>query len=222
MSKQSQSPTPAVYRRRRLLAVVILVMVVALVVAIIGAVTGTSGGKSDGKNSASASASVKPYASASASLVPSASPSASASVPASSAAAIAQQCTSQMVSVSPATTKSVYGKDEDPVLLMKIKNVGKAACVMNLALSDLHFVVVDKDKVVWRMEDCLVGGSKQTLALQPGTSQTASYTWRKITSADGHCSTDQDKLFKGPADLGLSVSVLGISSLKVAQFKLAE
>lgn len=226
MSSQSQPQSPAVYRRRRLLAFAVLVLVIAIVIAIVNAVVGGS----SADNSASATptpTAVASIASASASVPVSASASASASASSSasaspSASAIAQECTAKMVKVTPATSKTKYAEDEDPVFVMKIKNTSASACVMQVALSDLHFVVVKGDKVVWRMEDCLSGGSESTLALQPGTTQKASYTWHRITSDDGHCNTGEDDLVTAPKDLALSVSVNGISSLQLAKFKLTK
>lgn len=132
----------------------------------------------------SGSASASPTASGTQSPSPSVSESGSASASADatasaspSATPVAQDCQPQDLSVSGATDQTSYGAEQDPVLELRIENVGEDPCRANVGTSQQVFTVTSGSDRIFSTEDCQVEGEDVQMTLEPGVQESARFTW---------------------------------------------
>ena len=138
------------------------------------------------------SASASPTASGTQSPSPSVSESGSASASASadatasaspSATPVAQDCQPQDLSVSGATDQTSYAAEQDPVLELRIENVGEDPCRANVGTSQQVFTVTSGSDRIFSTEDCQVEGEDVQMTLEPGVQESARFTWDRTRSA---------------------------------------
>lgn len=178
-SSSVRKPSPAVYRRRRLVVGGALLMVLAMVVggfAMAGAFTGGS-----------EHASSTDPASSSASAVPSAAPteSASASAAPTPTASATPSCNQNLVTVSASTDKAAYGPDENPLLTLKVTNGGEVPCQVNIGTSQMEFLVTSGPDRVFSSRDCQAASEDLVKVIAPGASETANFPWPRNRSVEG-------------------------------------
>jgi hypothetical protein len=178
-SSSVRKPSPAVYRRRRLVVGGALLMVLAMVVggfAMAGAFTGGS-----------EQASSTDPASSSASAVPSAAPteSASASAAPTPTASATPSCNQNLVTVSASTDKAAYGPDENPLLTLKVTNGGEVPCQVNIGTSQMEFLVTSGPDRVFSSRDCQAASEDLVKVIAPGASETANFPWPRNRSVEG-------------------------------------
>ncbi|WP_284979418.1 hypothetical protein [Arthrobacter sp. fls2-241-R2A-200] len=166
-------PSPAVYRRRRLVALIALVVVLALLVAGVMAVSRALASKSSPQavSTPAASATTTPVISPSASPTPS--PSAS------------PVCDLNLMSVSAKTDKASYGADEKPVLTMTVTNGGAAPCQVNVGTSQMEYLVMSGSDRIFSSKDCQTGAVDLIKTIQPGKSETANFSWQRNRTVEG-------------------------------------
>src|SRR4051812_28140787 len=154
-SSSVRKPSPAVYRRRRLVAGGALLLVIALVVsgfALAGAFKGGSQQASSTQPSASdaAASTAAPSAAATPSFAASAIPSATPSPTASAT----PSCNQNLVTVSASTDKPAYGPGENPMLSLKVTNGGTFPCEVNIGTSQMEFLVTSGSDRIFSSKDC--------------------------------------------------------------------
>ncbi|WP_457947660.1 hypothetical protein ACTAQI_17950 [Pseudarthrobacter sp. alpha12b] len=182
-SSSVRKPGAAVYRRRRLVAGGALLLVIALVVsgfALAGAFKGGSQQASSTQPS-----SPDPAASPSAAATPSASASATPSATPSPTAPATPTCNQNLVTVSAATDKPVYGPGENPLLTLKVTNGGTVACEVNIGTSQMEFLVTSGSDRIFSSKDCQASSDDLVKVIAPGASETANFPWSRNRSADG-------------------------------------
>ncbi|GAA3710500.1 hypothetical protein GCM10022377_25120 [Zhihengliuella alba] len=171
-------PSPAVYRRRRLVALVALLVVLALLVWGVSAVVGMVRG-----NDAGPTAQAGGEAGASAPADPSASGAPGPSDGTVSGAA--GDCQPDDVVVRSSTDAASYGPDANPVLIMTIENTGEAPCDVNVGTGEQEFLVMSGDDRIFSTKDCLAEASDLRITMEPGQAETARFTWERVRSAPG-------------------------------------
>ena len=226
--------SPAVYRRRRLVALLALVAVVALVWLLIArpwqgsaAEGGTDAAPSATQQVATelpapqsstidsgGTASPDPGASASAS----ATPSETEASPVPSAAA----CLARHITVEAVTDQGSYGSGQQPQLSIRLTNTGED-CTMNVGTSSQVFTITSGNDTWWRSTDCQSEPSDMIVLLAAGQTVTSAspLTWDRTRSAVGTCSdTDRPAAPGGGASYHLTVEIGGIASTQATQFLL--
>lgn len=181
--------SPAVYRRRRLAAGVVLVVVLALLVGLVWWLVSLFRPAPDGAGAAPASSSSAP-ASPSADEAsgsdspsapePSASPSASTSGSASADAAAAGDCPPGDIVISAATDQPTYTEGEEPVLELRVDNTGEEPCEANLGTSQQVFTVYSGSDRIFSTEDCQVEGEDALVEISPDEQERARLTWPRV------------------------------------------
>ncbi|MCO1338695.1 hypothetical protein BJH93_07300 [Kocuria polaris] len=188
MPTPRRRPSPAVYRRRRLVVLLAMLVVVGLIVwgsiAAVGAlraattadpdVTATSpegGGGDDGSPSAGDG--------------PGASKSPESTKEPTS-------CSPRDVVVKASTEQRRYGPEENPVLVMTVENSGGFDCEVNVGTGEQEFLVTSgKDTAtstadrIFSTADCLADPADLHITLKPGQQETARFTWERVRSAPG-------------------------------------
>ncbi|GAA3667942.1 hypothetical protein GCM10023081_03150 [Arthrobacter ginkgonis] len=189
-------PSPAVYRRRRIVALALLLAVLALLVwggaAIIGLFRGEPAAAGQVAPSVSATASQPAPAAAdpSASSVAAAAGEATDDESAEGEATTASSdgtaaCTEADIAVAASTSRKSYASSQTPVLVMTITNVGSSACRLNVGTSQQDFSVSSGSDRIYSSSDCLADPTDVDITMKAGSSETARFTWERRRSAPG-------------------------------------
>ncbi|MFF5792823.1 hypothetical protein ACFY5D_12290 [Paeniglutamicibacter sp. NPDC012692] len=170
---RSTRPSPKVYRRRRLAALIAgLLVIVLLVWAGIAIASSLRPKAADGNPAQAAAPSNTPTA-----------PESSAPAPEPSAGPAV--CAEGDVSVLATTAQATHGPSQNPVLVMTIKNIGKSECVVNVGTSQQEFTVMSGTDRIFSTADCLADPSDIDITMKPGGSESARFTWERVRSAPG-------------------------------------
>lgn len=219
-SEQRDSPDPrasdgdseerlpaSVYRRRRVVALaVLLVLVVALIwgiTSVVSALTGSSEDPESPQAPAEVTAQAEPETTVDpndkfADFTPRPTPSdedENGSATASSSPAQAQECGADL-SLTAATDQQSYPADKEPVLVMTMENTGEQPCKVNAGTNAMSFVVTSGSDVIFDSRHCAANGEDREVTLEPGKSENARLTWNRTRTADG-CPADQAEAMPG-------------------------
>ena len=186
-------PSPAVYRRRRMVALVLLIAVLALLVwgvaAIVGLFRGEPAAAGQAAPSVSAPASQPEPAAADPAAVPSATASAGEAGKTGEATTASSDgtaaCTEADIAVAASTSRKSYAAAQTPVLVMTITNVGSSACRLNVGTSQQDFSVSSGSDRIYSSSDCLADPTDVDITMKAGSSETARFTWERRRSAPG-------------------------------------
>lgn len=196
-------PSPEVYRRRRLVAVVALLVVLALLIWAVVAVAGLFKGGQETSGGAPAPASASAASASSASSAPassgaassesagassgsaSASATSSGSADPSSSAEAGATCAPEDIGLKSATDKSTYASGDDPVLEMKITNSGSEDCQLNVGTSQQEFKISSGSDRIFSTTDCRTDATDSNMTLKAGATESARFTWKRMRSAPG-------------------------------------
>lgn len=205
--------SPAVYRRRRLAAVLFALLVIGLVVWLVAAPPWRAAPTADPSPAAS---SAVPTPSPSA---PAASPTPSAT-PTQAAPSGPVECSPADITVDALTDKGEYGQGENPQLSIRLTNTSANPCTMNVGTSAQSFTVTSGSDVWWRSTDCQSEPSDMEVTLAAGQQVTsaAPLTWDRTRSSVGSCDGERPFAPGGGATYHLSVSIGGIPSAGTAAF----
>lgn len=206
-------PSPAVYRRRRLVAVLLALLVIGLVVWLVVAPPWRSAPTADPAPAASSAA---PVESSSASA-PSPTPT---STPTPQAPEGPAECTPADITVDALTDKGEYAQGENPQLSIRLTNTSASPCTMNVGTSAQSFTVTSGSDVWWRSTDCQSEPSDMEVTLAAGQEVTSSapLTWDRTRSSVDSCDGERPFAPGGGATYHLSVSIGGIPSAGTAAF----
>ncbi|RLY91701.1 hypothetical protein EAE32_10810 [Kocuria tytonicola] len=209
-----------VYRRRRLVALAVLVVLVLLLVwgvaAGVRAVTG-SGSADDAAPQAAQEPAVSPTAEAGpqekfGDFTPRPDPSGSASSsgsPAPSASSSAAPECGADLSVTASTDRESYPAKEQPVLAMTLENTGDHPCRVNAGSRSMTFTVVSGADTVFDSRHCAAAGEDRSITLNAGQKETARLPWNRGRTAEG-CPAGQGEAragyYKLTASLGDTTS----------------
>lgn len=186
--------SPAVYWRRRVLAVAASVAAVVLLAWIIGQlvdgteeqpVQGASARASQPPSSRPLSADASSSASATPSQDPSASPAAPVAVPAPPPPP--QPCPDTALAIVAQAEQPTYRVGQRPLLHLVISNAGPVACLREVSRSIRELVITTPDgaKRMWSSNDCYSPPGEDIRLIQPGEALTFTVTWAGRTSAPG-------------------------------------
>lgn len=216
-SPGTPKPSAAVYRRRRLVALLGLVVVIALVwwlvSAVVGALTGGSAPE-PGPSSTQAVAPAPPPASPEPST-----PAPEPSTPAPSAPetpAEPEPCTANEVTVTARTDAESYGPDQQPQLSFALANGSDRPCVMDVGTASQEFSITSGSDLIWLSSHCMSEPAQQLVRLEPGQSvDSPPLGWVRERSTPDTCAGERPAAVAGGAYYNLTVTVGGIASQPV-------
>lgn len=196
---------PSVYRRRRLIALaVLLVLVVALIwgiSSVVSALTGSSEEPEQPQPQTEITAEVTPEATVDpnnkfADFTPRPTPSGEGDSedPSASPAAV-EECGANL-SLTASTDKQTYPADQEPVLVMTMENTGDTPCRVNAGTNAMNYVVTSGSDVIFDSRHCAADGEDRNVTLEPGKKEDARLTWNRTRTAEG-CPADQPKAMAG-------------------------
>lgn len=215
-------PSPAVYRRRRLVLLLGVVVVVGLIVWLFVAQPW----------SGASVAAVKPTPSASASS-PAATPTPTPTVteepaappvdaePTAPAIGTAKPCVAADVTVLAMTDAETYSAAQTPLLSISLTNNGTKDCTINVGTTSQKFTIMSGNDTWWRSTDCQTEPSDMIVTLAAGQTVTSAtpLTWDRTRSSVSTCAdTDRPRAAGGGASYHLTVEIGGIPSDGSRQF----
>lgn len=220
-------PSPAVYRRRRLVLLLGVLVVAALVTWLL--IAQPWAGNAADAAPVPKTSSAAPEKAATALPIPegSATPK---STPTESAAAsadpgpssTAKPCVARDITVAPVADQETYPQDADPLFSIALTNNGDD-CTLNVGTSTQVFTVTSGEDTWWRSTDCQTKPSDMVVLLAAGqTVQSATgLEWDRTRSSVSTCdSGDRQRAPGGGSSYFLSVEIGGIASTDMTQFLL--
>ncbi len=192
-----------VYRRRRLVAVVLALLVIGGLVAggffvagLLG--VGPGAGTATGQESNGIAAKPKPDAK------PGTKPSA--------------VCDEAGIKVTAGVDKPSYAPGERPVLTLRVANTGAAPCDINVGTSQMEFVITSGEDIIFNSKNCALEPDDLVKNLAPGASETANLIW-SVNRNVPDCAPVTSKPGRGGATYAL-VATLGKWSSERVTFTL--
>ncbi|TAP45127.1 hypothetical protein [Arthrobacter sp. S39] len=173
-TRTGRTPSPAVYRRRRLFVGAALLMVTAMVFggfAVAGAFSGSSDHVSSTGSPTGGPTAAAPDASPSASPTPTPTPT--------------PTCNQNLVTVSASTDKAAYGPGENPLFSLKVTNGGTMPCEVNIGTSQMEFLVTSGADRIFSSKDCQATSEDLVKVIAPGASETANFPWPRNRTLEG-------------------------------------
>lgn len=205
---QPRRVSPAVYRRRRLVALLALIAVVTAVVLIIvrpGQATPTP------TETAVAKPTVAPVATESATPTPT--PTVDVSD--------YKECSTKNLEVLPVLDSVDYQAGVLPNLSLTIQNTGKTACFYNVGTAAQELTITSGAETYWVSTDCQSEKSDTVAILEPGVVYpSAPIVWERQRSSPDTCGGEREVVPAGGASYYLTTKVGGVSSKSSAQFLL--
>lgn len=175
MSKAPQGRLPtSVYRRRRITVAVIALLLVGLLVWGVVAVVSALGGEEKPPTANEQLQQPEPGQQPE-------------SEPESETASQSPEgmCAESDIELSAATDAASYTADQDPVLILQVKNASESECKINVGTSQQEFRVMSGSDRIFSTADCAQNGEDVILDFKPGQQENARFTWQKERSAPG-------------------------------------
>ena len=145
-----------------------------------------------------------PAAAESTSAAPDAPPSSTASesvsaTPSPTPTSTGPVCNPASIKVTGSTDAETYAADQSPVLSLTVSNTGEVACPVNVGTSQMEFLITSGEDRIFSSRDCQEGAEDLEVTIEPGGSETASFTWERIRSAPECAAVDA---VPGPGQYG--------------------
>ena len=205
---QPRRVSPAVYRRRRLVALLALVAVVTAIVLII-----VRPGQATPEPVATETAVAKPTVAPTESATPTPTPTVDVSS--------YKECSAKNLEVLPVLDSVDYQAGVLPNLSLSIQNTGKTACYYNVGTSAQELTITSGAETYWVSTDCQTEKSDTVAILEPGVVYpSAPVSWARERSAPDTCGGTRDAVPAGGASYYLTARVGEATSKSSAQFLL--
>jgi len=211
-------PSPAVYRRRRIVVFGALVLVLALIVALAWFFVAQAQDKTPetaANPATGGQASAKAPESPTVSDAPMPTPEPTDSGP--------RACETANIDVAAVTDAESYEGAALPQLSISLTNKGASDCTINVGTTTQAFTIKSGEDVWWRSTDCQQEPSDMVVTLAAGSSVTSAepVVWDRTRSSVETCeSTERPRAPAGGASYHLSVEIGGFASATSTQILL--
>lgn len=207
-------PSPAVYRRRRLVALIGLIVVIAL---IWWAISSLFSGDDNLQSTASpTSTSVEDADAAPAETLPPTPTAAPAETPTPTPEATPTPtvCTEEQVSVQAVADAESYGEEELPMFSVHLENTSDASCIIDIGTASQVYTVSSGSDTIWVSTHCQAESDSQVVELVAGKEVDApAIEWSRERSNESTCDDEnRPAAVAGGAYYFLTVKVGGITS----------
>ncbi|MBF4562856.1 hypothetical protein ITJ43_11985 [Microbacterium sp. VKM Ac-2870] len=213
------------YRRRRLVAVLLVLAVIAAVVLAVwqpwrGAAVPAASPAPTPSSLLTSPVAAAPAAPATPAET-AAPPAAAAPTPdASGTAPVVAACSTAVITVQAVTDQDVYAAGEMPKLSITLSNTSTSPCLINVGTATQQFVITSGSDTWWRSTDCQSESSDQVVQLAGGqtVSSVSPLQWDRTRSSVDTCSSSRPQASAG--FYHLSVSIGGIQAADTKMFEL--
>lgn len=190
-------PDKSVYRKRRIIALVVLAVAVALVWTLVAALVGFVQGIFNGNPAASGTGVVAEGACDPGSIT-----------------------LTPIVADQSGASSAAFDTGINPFFGYSITNTGSKDCSVDLGAKETYFKVTSGSETIWNSVDCdRTGLVTAPSTLKAGESKTSAFSdWYRVKSSSSGCGAEQTPVTAGGASYHLGVEVGGFSSKDTAQF----
>ncbi len=197
--RPASRPAKNVYRKRRIIALVVLAVAVGLVWSLVAAAVGFVQGIFNGNPAASGTGVVTE-----------------------SACDINQITLVPLVVDSSGANQSAFDSGINPFFGYSITNNSDKECTFDLGVKETYFKVTSGEETIWNSVDCdRTGLTTAPSNLKAGETKTSAYSdWFRVKSSSSGCGAEQEPVTAGGASYHLSVEVGGAISKQTTQFVL--
>jgi hypothetical protein len=116
-----------------------------------------------------------------------------------------QPCVAKDLDVAAVSSKPNYKVGDEPVLDLQVTNNGSAACVQDLADSQIELKVYNGESRVWGSHDCLIQPGTNPMTLEVGKAVRVAVTWSGLSSQP-HCAGTRQRVGAGTYTLYAALS----------------
>ena len=210
-------PSPAVYRRRRLVALALLLVVIGLIwwglAAIVGAVTGGEPA-STGAAARTTPAASPPAPTPTPTPEPTPTPTPEPTpTPTPEAPPAPTACTAAEVVVTARTDAGFYGPEAQPQFSMSLENWSDHDCLIDVGTAAQEYRVTSGSDVIWVSTHCQQEAASQEVLLEAGrTVDAPGLTWVRERSTPETCEGERPAAVAGGSYYHLLVTIGGIPS----------
>lgn len=206
MPRSSRKPTPEIYRRRRIAALIVLVVLIGLIWAGVSAISSWLGG-----SSSTDELPLPDNMSESSVVVESGEP-----CPPGTVTVEAQ------VGNSSGENQSSFGADETPHIWFTLTNTNSVDCTFNAGAKVQYFTIQSGEQDIWSSAQCDRDALEDSNIILPAGETIASppSPWEKVFSSDSGCGAEQEPVITDGASYHLKVEVSGELSTNDQQFVL--
>lgn len=132
-------------------------------------------------------------------------------------------CNPEAITVEAITDAGTYQAGVQPLISMKITNLGTTACTINAGTDAQVYTIVSGPDAIWNSADCQTAPAENVITLEPGVDNaqsTTPFAWDRTRSAADTCDTQRDAVAAGGGTYRLSVSLGDITSAEDKAFLL--
>jgi len=134
-----------------------------------------------------------------------------------------QACNPEAITVEAITDAAEYPAGQQPLLSMKITNLGAAACTINVGTDVQEYRITSGSDNIWNSSDCLQNAAPTEITLEPGLDNAQSippFAWERTRSSPTTCEGERPQVVGGGATYRLAVSLGDIESAESKAFLL--
>lgn len=91
-------------------------------------------------------------------------------------------CNPASIEVTATTDAQTYAPEQNPVLTLTVANTGNAPCPVNVGTSQMEFLITSGEDRIFSSRDCQEGAEDLEVTIEPGSSETARFTWERVRS----------------------------------------
>ena len=203
---RSNKPTPEVFRRRRIAALIVLVVFIGLIWAGVSAISSWLGG-----SSATDEVQLPDGIAESSVVVESGQPCPPGTV-----------VVEAIVGSYDGEPKNAFASNETPYIWFSLTNKNSVDCTFNAGAKAQFFTIQSGDEVIWKSAQCNRDDLVDSNIILPfGESVESSPSpWKKVFSSDSGCGAEQPPVITDGASYHLKVEVSGELSTNSQQFVL--
>ena len=134
-----------------------------------------------------------------------------------------QPCNPDAITLEAITDSTEYPAQQQPLISMKITNLGAAACTLNVGTDAQEYRITSGSDDIWNSRDCQTAPAEQPITLEPGVDNAQSTTpfpWDRTRSSTDTCDTTRTEVAAGGGTYKLSVLLGDIESAESKAFLL--
>jgi len=132
-------------------------------------------------------------------------------------------CNPDSISLEAITDAGEYPAGQQPLISMKIINLGAVACTINVGTDAQEYRITSGNDAIWNSRDCQTAPAPQEFTLEPGVDNaqsTTPFAWDRTRSSTTTCDADRPEVAAGGGTYRLTVLLGDIESAENKAFLL--
>jgi len=124
-------------------------------------------------------------------------------------------CNPETITLEAVTDADSYQAGVQPLISMKITNLGTNACTINAGTDAQVYTITSGPDAIWNSVDCQTAPVENPITIEPGVDNamsTTPFAWDRTRSAADTCDTQRPQVAAGGGTYRLNVSLGDITS----------